>query len=144
MLCLKTTLASDVSECFISEVLQGWQNSHVPLFLFPSVSLDPCYAKSTEPVLWGALSWVRTEPQRPGALVCNVRPELGPVKSVRALPLTSNEVGLGLWKETWSFESFLSVQGRTQLNSFTNSLLLLMLFQQVLRQLKSTERWQSI
>jgi len=62
VLCLKTPLASDVSGCFVSEFLQGWQNSHLPLFLLDirgprvSGSLDPREAKSIVPALWGALN----------------------------------------------------------------------------------------
>lgn len=161
MLCLKTPLASDVSGCFMSEFLQGWQNSRVPLFL-PEIrgyqvggSLHPCEAKSTVPVLWGALSWVWVEPQRPGPVV--LQPHqcwAEPSEVNESIAVGLNEVGLGLqWlyrpvKRNMVFWEF-SVSSRE--NSikllylgFTGSLLLLILFQQVLGKLKSKGRWQSL
>lgn len=161
MLCFKTPLASDISGCFMSEFLQGWQNNCVPLFQ-PDIrghqvasSLYPCEAKSTLPALWGVLSWVWIEPQRPGALVCNhISPELNPVKSMRALPLASNKVGLGAqwWyrpvKRQMVFWEF-SVSSRENSNKslhlgFTDSLLLLILFPQISGKLKSKRGWQSV
>lgn len=109
----------------MSEFLQGWQNSHVPLPL-PEIrgqqvngSFCPREAKSTVPLLWVVPWAVSIEPQKPGPSVCNhISPELGPVRSMGALLLALNKVGLG---PQWLYRcvernvlSFLSVQGRTQ------------------------------
>lgn len=147
VLCHKLSLASDVSGCFMRQFLQGWPNSHVLLFL-PEIrdqqvggSLYPCETKSTVLGLWDSLVWIWIGPQGRGSLVCNhIGPELDSVKSMRALPLSSKEVGLCLqWvctdllKEMWYFESFFvsSRENSTKLLylGFTSSLLSLLLLQ---------------
>lgn len=149
-----TPLAIDISGCLINGLLQGWQNRCVSLLLpetarsgTPGIHVRQ---NPRDPVLWYALRWVWIELQKRALLVCNkpsgISPELSLVESMRHchwiptrwvwLPSDNTDVKK---KKKCFWNVFCQFKWELKLVylGFTGSLLLLMLFQQALRKLKS-------